>query len=161
MKRLRKRWNHAAPKYGAFFGAVPFLRRLLVRPLNRSSISQVRDRLLIVWRLFQLYRSVDLEHARRAVSEVNGKCYILAKRKGWTEYRWDQVLSFPSNPDASPWHLLLLYAKLTELLLPKRTKVAQPLFRSLSRPFKPIGAKRIAALTKSVLQAPGVDTTAW
>ena len=24
MKRLRKRWNHAAPKYGAFFDAVPF-----------------------------------------------------------------------------------------------------------------------------------------
>ena len=85
MKGLRKRWNHAAPKYGAFFGAVPFLRRLWVRHLNRSSISQVRDSLLIVWRLFQLYRSVDLEHSRRAVSEVNGKCYILVKRKGWTE----------------------------------------------------------------------------
>ena len=118
---------------------------------------------MIVWRLFQLYRSVDLERARRAVSEVNGKCYRLAKRKGWTEYRWEQDLSFPSNPDASPWHLLLLYAKLTEHLLPKGTKEAQPLFWSLSRPYKPIGAKRIAALTKSVLQAHGVDTwsTVW
>ena len=161
MKHLRKRWNHAAPNYGAIFDAIPFLRRLLARPLNRSSVSQVRDRLLIVWRLFQLHRSVNLEHARRAVSEVNGKCYILAKQKGWTEYRWEQVLSFPSNHDAIPWHLLLLYAKLTELLLPKGTKEGRPVCWSLSRPYKPIGAKRLAALTKNVLQAHGVDTTVW
>ena len=53
----------------------------------------MRDRLLIVWRFFQLFRSMDLEHARRSVSQVNGKDYILATRKGWTEHRWEQVLS--------------------------------------------------------------------
>ena len=95
------------------------------------------------------------------MSQVNGKCHILAKRKGWPEYRWEQVLSFPSNLDASPWHLLLFFANLTAPLLPKGTKEAQPLFWSLSRPYKPIGAKCIAALTKSVLQAHDVDTAVW
>ena len=64
MKRLSKRWNHTAPKYGVIFDAISFLRRLLARPLNRSSVSQFCDRLLIVWRVFQLYRTLDLEHAR-------------------------------------------------------------------------------------------------
>ena len=65
------------------------------------------------------------------------------------------------EPDTSPWHLLLFYADLTTPLLPKGTSEAQALFWSLSPSYKPMGAKRIAPLTKNVMRLHGVDTEVW
>ena len=93
--------------------------------------------------------------------EARGKVFILAKRKGWTTYRWEQVLRLPHFRDLCPRTLLCLYASITESIVPVGTKEAQPLFWSLTRPYKPIGAKRLAVLTKNVLAAHGIDTAVW
>ena len=74
-------WNDSDARYGALWYArvVPF--KLEREPLDMSSISAVRDRLIVVWRICQLYRSIDLARTVRAISFSNGVCYILTKRK--------------------------------------------------------------------------------
>ena len=52
VKRPRKQCIAAAPKYASFFDAFALLQRLVNERLNKLSVSQVRDRLCMIWHLF-------------------------------------------------------------------------------------------------------------
>jgi hypothetical protein len=157
LERLKKDWNDHTPKYAAFWDATDYLEKLKGRPLNWNSIQQVRDRLILTWRFFQLSRSIDLSRTYRQISRVGDKVFISTKMKGWTKARWEEVLSLPSTPSLSPLHLLQRYALLTErLALP-----SSPLLLQTKAPFKQLLSDRIASITRELLLDLGVPVHSW
>ena len=71
-------------------------------------------------------------------------------------FKWERVLSIPSCPQISPFHLLHLYVGLTRF----QGKVGGPVLLSLKAPFKPISADTVGSITKKILESVGVSS-AW
>ena len=155
LRKLKQSWNTSQPKYPIFWDMGSVLKKLASSPLDFSDVKQVRDRLILCWRLLGLYRSVDLAQVYRQVSWAGEKPFVLVKRKGWRAPRWEQVMVL-EDVHLSPWHLLCQYVKLT-CHLPKGSL----LLRSLLAPFSPIGPDRVASLTRKLLQDLGVPMDFW
>ena len=155
LRKLKQSWNTSQPKYPIFWDMGSVLKKLASSPLDFSDVKQVRDRLILCWRLLGLYRSVDLAQVYRQVSWAGEKPFVLVKRKGWRAPRWEQAMVF-EDVHLSPWHLLCQYVKLT-CHLPKGSL----LLRSLLAPFSPIGSDRVASLTRKMLQDLGVPMYFW
>ena len=68
----KKLWNKSQPKYSIFWEAEKVLEKLGKCPLDWKSIKGVRDRLILVFRLLHLTRSVDLHRAYRAICRFQG-----------------------------------------------------------------------------------------
>ena len=93
VKRLR---NHSSPKHAAFWDGGSVLRKLALMSLDWDNITEVRDRLILVWRLVQLARSVDLQRIYRKVSLIDNQPFVWIRRKGWDVAQWEEVF-FPEG----------------------------------------------------------------
>ena len=123
------------------------------KKLNWNDVSQVRDRLILVLRLLQLCRSVDLSRIWRNMSQVGNEFYIKAQRKGALRPSWEQLVQLtPGQSDICPVTLVLTYVDLTK----KHCPAGSLLFRSLSAPFHPLSANSIGRITRNLLQNLGV-----
>ena len=131
------------------------LRKLALQPLPLHDVKLVRNRLILCWRLLGLYRSIDLAQAFRQISWIDDRPFILVKRKGWKQPRWEEVLVL-DNKFISPWHLLQTYVSLTHHLPP-----GSLLLRALQAPFAPLSSDRVASITKQLLQDLGVPMSMW
>jgi hypothetical protein len=155
LKQCRRQWNSSTPKYSVFWSMEEVVARLAKQPLNWNSVLEVRNRLIMVWRLFALHRSVELSRIYRKVSFVGGEPFVLLRRKGWNTPRWEQVVVL-ETVSLSPFHLLKRYVELTSFL-PEGSLV----LRALKEPYSPISSDRVASLTKVLLSQLGVPTSFW
>ena len=114
----KKAWNSSQSKYATFWDAQSVLKKLAQEPLDWSSISAVRDRLIIVSRLLNLSRSIDLARTWRCQSQVGNILYILTQRKNQKRPQWEAVVRVDNSPSVSPCHLLKSYVQLTALVVP-------------------------------------------
>ena len=141
----KRQWNQNVEKYATFWAPHQLLQQLAGTPLSsHASLGDVRDRLILTWRLLGLYRSVDLARTVRTLSLFDGTPFVQVQRKCWTSHKWERVLRLPSLPHISPWHLMQKYVQLTAHLVPPGT----PLLRSTSRPYFPLTSNSIASITK-------------
>lgn len=117
LKACKKQWNTSTPKYSSFFDAGKLLLSLEQEGLNWQSISELRTRLIVTWRLLHLHRSIDLQRTLRVISWVGEgeekQYFILVQRKGWKHPRWEEILSLPERKEISPLHILVQYVRLT------------------------------------------------
>ena len=88
---------------------------------------------------------------------MHGKPFILVQRKGWLYHKWEQVVSLPTYPNISPWHLLQHYVAKTCQQGPP----GGPLFLSLQPPYKPLTANAINSLTRTLLASYGVPMSVY
>ena len=95
LKMAKQKWNHSPVKYGTFWEAENVLAQLMKQNLNWTSVRCVRDRLILVLRIFHLTRSIDLERMVRSISKVGDKFFILLKREGATSGRLGGVIETP------------------------------------------------------------------
>ena len=152
LKVCKRQWSASQPKYSVFWSAGRVVKMLAQQRLNWDSVEQVRDRLILCWRLFGLHRSIDLARLDRKVSFVNRRPFVVIHRKGWPAPRWEEVLCF-SDRSLSPWHLLQRYVFLTSQV-PKGCLV----LRALKASFEPLTSDRIDSLTRTLLKKLGVPT---
>ena len=82
IKMAKRHWENSAVRYADFWDAKMVLEKLKNTPLSWTNVQQVRDRCIIVLRLFHLCRSIDLARALRSQSKLADKQYWLLKRKG-------------------------------------------------------------------------------
>ena len=147
LRQAKRKWSASVPKYTEFWSAEIVLQKLLQSHLDWTSIKAVRNRLLLVLRLFHLFRSVDLHRTLRVLSLQGNATFILVKRKNQVKYQWEEVLQLPSARSCCPRTLLLHYVSLTAHLVP----AGSFLFRALIPPFGPLSAKSLGSITKQLL----------
>ena len=153
IRAMKQQWNASSPQYAAFWCGTTVLRSLISQTVNFRCGIQVRNRLIIVWRLLHLYHSVDLAHLRRLWAKgPNGELYIAAQRKGWLS--WERVMVLPNRPTVCPLHLIIRYMHITPEGTPRG-----PLLLALVKPHRALSSDRVGALTKQILHTNGVDVT--
>jgi hypothetical protein len=155
--RLSKRfWNVSEAKYSDFWDAKSVVERLKKLPVNWSSVQQVRDRCILILRLFHLCRSVDLSQACRTRAPSGAEVYWLIKRKGRPRATFEQLINLPDRT-ISPKCLLLHYVSLTA----GQGTPGGPVFLSLHPPFKALSANSIGRITKKLLAQLGVPVSVF
>ena len=155
IRAMKQQWNASSPQYAAFWCGTTVLRSLISQPVKFGCRIQVRNRLIIVWRLLHLYRSVDLAHLRRLWAKgPNGELHIAAQRKAWLSYRWERVMVLPNHPTTCPLHPIVRYMHITLEGTPRG-----PLLIGLVKPHGALSSDRVGALTKQILHTQGVDVT--
>ena len=112
IRQAKRFWDTSGEKYGDFWDADLILEKLSVEPLDWSSVVAVRDRAIVVLRLFHLCRSVDLSRALRCRSQVGQTVHWRLQRKGQRSAKWEALIRI-DNPKLSPLHLLQRYVELT------------------------------------------------
>jgi hypothetical protein len=131
---------------------------LQAQPLNWNSVQEVRDRFILVSRMIQLTRSIDLQRCWRTLaSGQTGSVFIKIQRKGHKRPAWEALVRVPASPTLSPLDLALHYVALT-------ASFAAPgsfLLRSLKPPFTPLSANSIGRITKLMLDKLGVPKEFW
>ena len=156
IRAMRQHWNRSTPKYTDFWSVEALVARLLGQPLDWSSRFQLRSRLIIALRLFQLYRSFDCANMVRLWGNIDDQWFMPTRRKGWSTLRWDRILRLQGLDHMCPFSLLTAYINVT-------TEGASsdgspgPVFLAVTRPFSPLSPARISSLTKEILQDAGVD----
>ena len=110
-----------------------------------------------MFRLLHLSRSIDLARTFRALSLFQGALWLLLRRKGEQQLRWERILKWPGQPALCPETLLLKYVELTHNKVP----AGSPLLVTLGAPYTPLSANTIGGLTKDLLNKLGVDTLAF
>eukprot|EP00667_Euglena_gracilis_P019976 EG_transcript_21508 len=155
---LKRKWNSNVCKYAHFWDPTDFLENIIrkSKPLSDLSVKELRNRLIICWRLLALHRGVDLARTQRKISFVGEKIFILLQRKGWQFSRWEEVLILPHTPLISPWHLLKEYVERTAHMVGHKNNLLWSLDGK-----RPLTSERVNSLTKEILQEGGVDTTHW
>ena len=128
------------------------LAKLAREPLDFECISALRNRLIIVWRLCQLYRSIDLARTVRTLSFCNGKCYVLTKRKNAKNYSWETVIDNHLPKGVNPRQLLTSYVEKTA----HYGKKGGPLLLGLVKPYVPLSSNTIGSLTRGILHKHGI-----
>jgi hypothetical protein len=113
----KRTWNSSQSKYTTFWDAEQLLQKLVQEPLDWNSIPQVRDRLIIVSRLLNLSRSIDLARTWRCQSQVGDVLYVLSQRKNQKRPQWEAFVKLDS-PSVSPAHLLKRYVAMKAHLVP-------------------------------------------
>ena len=153
LKNCKRDWFSSQPKYATFWDAQPVLKKLIRQKINWKNESQVRDRLILVLRLLQLCRSIDLSRMWRTMSQVGNEFYIKIQRKGALRPTWEQLLELPSGQsDICPVALALAYVDLTKRHCPDGSL----LFRSVTSPYAPLSANSIGRITRNLLHGLGV-----
>jgi hypothetical protein len=172
LKKCKQSWNSSTEKYATFWDAKLVLEKLVDEHLDWSSIKEVRNRLIICWRLLALHRSIDLARMQRKISFVGNRPFVLLRRKGWKDPKWEEVLSLPDHA-ISPWHLLQHYVSLTAAQVNQSNKsraIKGPrsksfnekdswdnlVLRKLCFPFCALSADAIGSITKSLLDRYGL-----
>ena len=156
LRPCRRQWSLSNPKYSTFWSASTVVQKLAEKPLDWSSLSAVRDRLILAWRLIQLTRSIDLARLYRRLSYVEDRPFVWIHRKGWPRPRWEEVVRLDACPAISPFHLLQCYVALTSFLPPDSV-----VLRALKAPHPPISSNTIGSLTRRLLSSFGVPMSVW
>jgi len=91
LQPYKRDWNISIPKYSRFWEPKVLIKKLVKKKLNFSSVEEVRDRLILVFMLFHLTRSIDLARCYRVLSMQDGKPFVLFQRKGQRVTQWEQV----------------------------------------------------------------------
>ena len=152
LKRLKSLWNQSTQKYATFWDPAPVLRKLITqKPLESLSVPELRNRLILLFRLLSLHRGIDLARTQRTISMVGDKAFVLVQRKGWKCPRWEQVVRNDKIPTLSPFHVMIKYVQKTAHLVPP----GSPLLCSLDGK-RPLSSDRINSLTKNLLCMYGV-----
>ena len=152
-KRL---WNQNVEKYGRFWDNLPMVLEMIERP-QCHSICELRKRLIICSRLLCLFRSSDLANCLRIVSMVGETLLIKVKRKGQKTHKFERILSLPSLPQISPFHLRQSNVALTK----SQGKPGGALLLSLKSPYKPLSSDSIASITKCVVESFNIPSKFW
>jgi hypothetical protein len=153
---IKRVWNKSQPKYSTFWDGDRVLRKLANTSLNWTSISAVRERLILVMRLLHLTRSIDLARCYRAYSHFDNAFWVLLQRKGDKGVRWERLIRVSHTPAICPCTLLQRYVQLTPEVSP-----GAPLLATLQAPYTALTASRIAAVTKVALAKVGVSTKSF
>ena len=74
----------------------------------------------------------------RTISFLDGKAFVLLRRKGQVAFQWEEILPLTSK-GISPLHLLLHYVSMTA----KCGVSGGPLFLQHKKPYKPVSANTI------------------
>ena len=144
IQRCKKQWSAAGPKYTEVRDARLLLLQLKQQPLQWNVNHRLRDRLILLLRIFHLMRSVDCSRIKRTISFIVHRHFFLVCRKGWKHHQWEEIISLPHNPSLSPWHVLRQYVALTAA----HVSPGGALFVTMTPPFKPLSADRLGSLTK-------------
>ena len=72
LQPFRKLWFTSNVRYGGFWNPSQLLSKLAMSHVKWEDVQQVRDRLIIVWRLLHLMRSFDLSQMMRKLSFIDG-----------------------------------------------------------------------------------------
>ena len=156
LRKTKQEWNASNKRYGTFWDAQEVLAKMANDPLDPSSVSQVRSRLILVLRILQLTRSIDLERASRSISWSNGQAFMLLRRKGHLRPAWEGIVDGGLPLSINPLKLLKLYVALTA----NQGSPGGPLLLALSGQAA-VKADTIGPITKTLLCAYGVDTSHW
>ena len=157
LSQVRKEWNQTNAKYGAFWDATSVIQSLATEPLDMGSVEKVRERLIWIWKLCHLYRSIDLERTLRTISQVGDTFYVLCRRKGAKAFAWEPVIDNGLPEGVNPLKLLKHYVRMTRHC----GSPGGPLLLALVAPFGPIKANTIGSITKRLLEKFGVATGVW
>ena len=76
LKQCRRQWNSSTPKYSVFWSMEEVVAKLAQQPFNWNSVLEVRDRLILVWRLFALHHSVYVSRMYRKICFVGEKPFV-------------------------------------------------------------------------------------
>ena len=156
IRQAKKFWSLSGAKCADFWDASSVVRKLQAIPLDLNDIRQVRDRAIIVLRLFHLCRSVDLSQALRITSKCNRQRFWKLKRKGKPRAEFEALVSLP-DCTVSPSFLLSRYVNLTK----EYGKPGGAMFLSLNPPYRPLTANSIGRITKEILSAVGVPVSVF
>ena len=148
LKGIKKRWNYSVPHYVVYYD-VPKLLQQLPYLVARTE-SEVRLRLILVLRLFALFRGIDLERTKRTGIIKQGKVwFVQARRKERPVYEPSPIHKM-SNRAYCPLYWMGVYLEMTS------SYEGSELFVSLKSPRKPIVAGTINSLTTTFLCSVGL-----
>ena len=88
----QKSWQKSQARYSTFWDATTVLEKWAHMPLYWESIQEVRDRLIIIFRLLNLSRSIDLARTWRCLSQVGDQAFVLTQRKNQRRPQWEAVI---------------------------------------------------------------------
>ena len=120
-----------------------------------NDVKEVRDRKILVLRLFHLCRSIDLSQALRIRSSCNAQLYWKQKQKGKPRAEFEALLHLP-DATLSPAFLLCRYVSLTHA----QGRPGGPIFLNLN-PLHPLSANSIGRITKQLLASLGVPVSVF
>ena len=146
IKQAKRLWNVSGAKYADFWDAARVVEKLKSQKIDLCNVAQVRDRCILVLRLFHMCRSVDLSQALRVKSKCNGQLYWKLKRKGRARPEFESLMSLPDR-ELSPSFLLQRYVLLTA----KIGRPGGPMFLSLTPPYAALTANSVGRVTKKML----------
>ena len=130
---------------------MPIFLAFLNTHYDHSVIADVRLKLILLWRFWGLFRSVDLSRVRRDLSSVDERQFVAVKRKNQRHYRFEEVLVLKDD-SFSPWHILQLYVTLTAHQVPP----GGPSLITLKRPFTALTFNTTRSLTRGALAKLGL-----
>ena len=156
IKQAKRLWGISESKYADFWDAKSIVEKLKKYPVNWASVQHVRDRCILVLRLFHLCRSVDMAQASRTRTPSGAEVYWLLKRKGRPRASFEALIELPDR-NLSPKCLLLRYVALTQTV----GKPGGAVFLSLHPPFAPLTANSIGRITKKLLAGLGVPVSVF
>jgi hypothetical protein len=133
------------------------LKKLSAEPLKWTSIEEVRNRLVIICRLLNLFRSVDLARTYRCQSQVGNTVYVLTQRKNQKKPHWEALIKVPGAPSICPVTLMNHYVAMTASHVPSGSL----LLRQLKPPYAPLSNNTVGSITKKSLIKFGIDTSFW
>ena len=149
----RKQWNKSTAKYAAFWDPMPIFLAFINTSYDRGVISQVRLKLILLWRFLTFFRSIHFSQVRRDVSSIGDRNWVVVRRKNQWDFRWEEVPSLQDHA-WSPWHILCLCVSLTS----KQVAPGGPLLITLHRSFAALTSNAIEGLTRRELQRSSVRT---
>ena len=123
------------PKYSVFWDASDVLGKLAAQPVLWHSVESVRGLLILVFRLLQLFRSVDLAQTWRSCSYAGTEMFVTVQRKGASKPAWEP-LTEGGEPGLSPAHCARAYVALTAAHCPPGSPLLQSL-KALYPPSRP------------------------
>ena len=157
LHQCKRNWNYSQAKYSTFWDAEDVLQKVALAPLNWKSIEEVRNRLIIVCRLLNLYRSVDLARTWRCQSSVGKQFYVLTQRKNQKKPQWEALIAIPDHPAICPVTLMKHYVQMTAHQVPS----GSILLRQLKPPYAPLSNNTVGSITRNILTKFGVPTSFW
>ena len=157
LSKLKRVWNSSSPKYISFWDAKPVLHSFQKKVQFDFSMSALRNKCILSWRLFMLYRSVDLSRLYRKISFIDNQPYVWVQRKGWSQPRWEAVPILPSLGQLCPWTSLLTYVQATA----DHCLAGSEVFRSLTPPFHKLCSNSLGRITREILRDQGINVSLW
>ena len=148
LKRLMKKWNYSVPRYVVYYDVPKLLQQLPYQETRTES--QVRLRLILVFRFFALSRGIDLERTKRTDIIKQDKVWFVMSRRRGRPVHEPYPIHAMSNVAFCPIYWLCVYLDMT-------TSYEGPaLFVSLKPPRRPILASTINSVTTTFLRTMGL-----